>query len=201
MTAAEAILPLTVILTSGCGPETPRYYRNGYASQFDYDIRPTMVTPAGIRVDPTGQQLDIEKIDRQVDEVERCLEEAFGDPPRIPDEVMDDAECRWDDLDLPLHREWLIVKVPDDWLYSCDGSQLVLPALAPETGCLAKGQHPTAECPCRWRGGIQDDRYIVTTPAFYIYKDPIIRMVTGCNNPWYSPPLATCATPSVPPLP
>ena len=29
-----------------------------------------------------------------------------------------------------------------------------------------------------------------------VYKDPLIRIVTGCNDPWHSPPLAKCATPT-----
>ncbi len=45
---------------------------------------------------------------------------------------------------------------------------------------------------------------IVVTPSAYLLKDPLIRLVTGCNNPWAvaasGATLAKCAEPSVPAL-
>lgn len=187
---------------ASCGSQNNGQCRS-YAlyNAFHYDVRPTLMSPSGIKIDPTGQALDMEKLERQTNEVERCLTDAFGSPPKIPPDVMRDAECLVDTFNLPLDHGCLTVKVPDDWTLTCDGSQQILPTRAPDEGCLEKGLTPTAQCPCRYRGGTQDDHIIVTTPSFYIFKDPLIRVVTGCNNPWRHPTLAKCAQPSVPRLP
>lgn len=177
----------------------------GYASQFHYDVRPSQSTSKGIAADLTGQDISLEAIDRLTDEVETCLRLAFGDPPIIPEDVRQKAACRGKTFRLPLARECFVVKIPDDWELSCDQSQQVLPLKStsyrpPDKLCEDKGLEPTPECPCRWRAGIQDDNTIVVTPSLYLYKDPLIRMVTGCNNPWGHPVLAHCVAPSTPPL-
>ena len=176
----------------------PVVYR--YQDQTDYEVNPEFVTPGGIAVDPTGQDVSLTLVDELTDKVENCLIEEFGDPQLLPPEVVEKGRCRGETFALPISRECLTVKVPDDWVLSCDKTQQLLPAPAPDQLCRDKGLHPTPECPCRWRAGIQDHQTIVVTPSFYLYNDPLIRIVTGCNNPWGHPALARCATPSVPPL-
>jgi hypothetical protein len=171
-----------------------------YADQFRYDVEPTLSTPSGIAVDPSGQRVEPEEIDRLFKEVETCLEEQFGSPPALPPDVIRDGECFSDTFPLPYPRErCLTIKIPNDWVPNCDGTQQVLPWKAPDEGCLAKGLTPTEKCPCRWRSGIQDLRTAVTTPNLLNLKDPLIRIITGCNRPWSSPALAKCAHSSTDP--
>lgn len=187
---------MAIALAVGCAPAPgPECVSHLYESQFRYDVTPAFTTPGGLAVDPTGQAVDPATIDRLTDEVEACLAAEFGRPARLPPEVRAAADCLGDTFALPIARECLVVKVPDDWEKSCDGDQQVLPAQAPAALCQAKGLVPTAACPCRWRAGIQDDHVLVTTPSLYLFKDPLVRLATGCNNPWAHERLARCARP------
>lgn len=194
----SSLFTILFLFSFGCNNDCPDTYH--FKDQTSYEVNPEFTTKNGIAVDPTGQNISPDLIDGLTDEVENCLIEAFGFPPVIPEEVMRDSMCVGETFDLPIHRECLTVKIPDDWLLSCDGSQQLLPNIAPRELCEAKGLTPTPECPCRWRAGIQDNQTIVVTPSLYLYKDPLIRIVTGCNNPWGHPILSHCAKPSTPPL-
>lgn len=192
---------LCFVFVAGCGVyDGGRCENYRYQSQFDYPVKPTLITPSGIAVDPTGQAVSAEFIDQLTDEVETCLADAFGTPPVIPEDVAMASGCLRRTFEMPFHRDCLTVKVPNDWEVACDSEQQVLPLssttyIPPDSLCRAKGREPTRACPCRWRAGIQDNNVIVVTPNFYLYKDPLIRLVTGCNNPWASPALARCAAP------
>lgn len=171
-----------------------------YADQFSYKITPSFETETQIAVDTEGQIISGELIDRLADEVENCLTDTFGDPPVLPPDVVRDSQCASSTFELPIARQCLTVKIPSDWHLNCAGDQQVLPARASEAACTSKGLQPTPECPCHWRAGIENFTTIVTTPSFYLFKDPLIRIATGCNNPWGSPALAACARPSTDPL-
>lgn len=149
----------------------------GYAyGAFDhYDVRPTDITAKGIMFDPSGMPIAPALIDRLTDEVEACLS-------------------------ISIIRTSFVVKVANDWIINCDGTQQLLPVLAGSAGCIAKGLTPSEQCPCRWRAGIECPNAIVTTPSFYLYKDALTRFVTGNMDPWASPELAVCASPSTTPL-
>ena len=91
-----------------------------------------------------------------------------------------------------IKRAWLSVYIATDSTVSpCTGHQL-LPYPAPDRLCLDKGQEPTAECPCRWRGAIQDGYWIVVTPDLRMLKEQVTRLVLNLNNPWSRPELARC---------
>lgn len=174
--------------------------RYNYVNQFRYEVNFTQSTPKGIAIDLSGQDVSPELIDRLTDEVEQCLAETFGNPPVLPPAVVQDAQCRDNTFSLPINRECFAVKIPNDWQISCDGTQQVLPIsstvyVALDELCEAKGLEVIPECPCRWRAGLQDNYIVVSTPSLYVYKDPLIRMVTGCNNPWGHPALSQCASP------
>lgn len=162
----------------GCAP-SQRCLRSawGYSVEGDrqYATSPTETSPGGIRFDDSGQAVAGELLDRLTNEVSECLH-------------------------MSIDRSGFVVKVPADWQPSCDGSQQLLSAGAPDAGCLAKGQEPVAGCPCRWRAVIQCPNVIVATPSLYLYKDALTRWVTGSANPWASPELAKCAMPSTAPL-
>ena len=188
-----------VLFFSACQSDQNCQHYN-YANQFNYETDFNQSTPQGIALDLSGQDISPELIDRLVDEVEKCLVENFGNPPVLPPVVVQDAQCRGKTFSLPIDRGCLAVKIPNDWQISCDGTQQVLPIsstvyVAPDELCEAKGLTVTPECPCRWRAGIQDDYILVSTPSLYVFKDPLIRMITGCNNPWGHPALSQCASP------
>lgn len=155
-----------------------------YQDQCNYEINATEITKSGISVDTSGNVIDLSEIDRLTDEVESCLIEEFGNPAIIPDDVMADSDCVVNTFDIPLLRECIVVKIPSDWTWSCDGTQQLLSCEAPQELCNEKGFEYDPECPCRWRAGIQDNHIIIVTPNLYLYKDPLIRITTGCNNPW-----------------
>jgi hypothetical protein len=188
-----------VACTPGVSPYSQHHYQNQFPDQYHYVFRADQVTPSGIAVDTSGVAVDLAALDRQTDEVEACLAEAFGPVPRLPPALVADAHCDGAAFPLPLLRGDLAVKVAANWVPSCvSPTQQLLPVPGQDWICEAKGQTPTPECPCRLRAGIQDNEIIVVTPDQYLYKDPLIRLVTGCNNPWVGA-LAVCARPSVQP--
>jgi|GEM_PF-2021513 hypothetical protein len=183
----------------GCG-ERNNCYRNHYQSLTNYEVKPTAVTPKGIGVDPGGQVVDLQKIDRLTDELEACLNQTFGENPTITADLAMQADCRPDgwwpkthiNLPISIKRGCVTIKIPDDWtISSCSGEE-VLNLMAPEELCRAKGVIPTPECPCRWRVATQDDNVIVTPPGLKLYKAELARIATGCNNVWLLPQIATC---------
>lgn len=164
-----------------------------YHSQFDYNVNAAKITDDSIQVDTSGNIIDLSEIDRLTNETELCLIEEFGNPPVIPEEVVKQSDCLFDTFDIPFARECITVKIPNDWIWSCDGTQQLLPYKAPQKLCDEKGLYYNQDCPCKWRGGIQNNHIIVTTPNMIVYKDPLIRMMTSCNNPWAHPKLSRCA--------
>jgi hypothetical protein len=190
---------ILLLSLTGCSKVCDATYL--YQNQTNYKVTATQTTANGIKVDSSGQAINLSKIDRLTDEVERCLIAQFGNPPIVPPIVVMQGLCQSNTFDLPIKRACLTVKVPSDWFisqYEYGGSKhQLLPYPAPEQGCLDKGL-PAGNC--YWRAGIQNNLTIVVPPSFYLYKDPLIRIVTGCNNPWGSPPLAVCANPSTMPL-
>lgn len=159
-------------LLFGCA-EAPCEHKWGYYVLGDspaYAVAATRVSPSGVAVDEEGGPVDLLMLDRKVNEVEICLERAID-------------------------RSAFYVKVPAGWGLSCDGTDEVLPLLAPPAGCRAKGLEPDDACPCRWRALVQCPNVIVTTPNLHLFKDALVRWTVGCTNPWIDPALATCASP------
>lgn len=153
-------------------------------SQFHYRVDAKETTPSGIHVDRSGQSYPpLEEIDRLVDDVEACLVGKFGDPPEYPPEVVEAYDCL-KPHPFPFPRGCITLKVPDDWFVSSDGTQEILPFVAPDGGCKQKNPAHRPEDGCFWRAGLQCGSVIVSTPSLYVFKDPLIRMTTGCNNPW-----------------
>lgn len=162
---------LLALLLLGCAPEVCNPIRWGYmvAHGKTYPVGSTQLTPSGIRHDGG----DAATIDRLVGEVGDCLKMSI-DPASF------------------------VVKVPTDTVMSCDGKQQELSAIAPMSGCDAKGLH--GDCECHWRAVVQCPNVIVATPSLYLFKDALVRFVTGSQNPWADPALAKCAAPTTDPL-
>ena len=141
------------------------YYLDTYPS---YPFQRTMVTPGGVEVDLSGQAVSIDAIDASVREVEECLGKSID-------------------------RRAFRVKVPADWRKNCDGTQEVLPFQTPDRFC--KGEAATPDCPCRYRALLQEPNIVIATPNLLLFKDALVRLITGSTNPWSSPTLSVCATP------
>jgi len=159
-------LILTALLILGCNSEGPQYcYSGNYETLKRYDLDFSAQTPGGIWVDPTGQDIDLAKIDTLTDELESCL-------------------------GTRINRECIGVKIPDDWFVSeCSGEEL-LPIPAPPELCDAKGL--PRDCGSYWRVETQDDNIIVTPPGLKLYKAELARIVTGENNVWVVPQITAC---------
>lgn len=126
-------------------------------------------------------------VDQAFREVEDCLSDAF---PLGETTAHQAADCTATVLDLPIKRQCISVKIPDDWFWNSDQTEQLLSIPAPEELCQAKNLPGKG---CYWRAGIQNSTTILTTPNLKLLKDPLIRIVTSCNNPWADPRLAICA--------
>lgn len=191
---------LFILHHTACESEFCSSQKWGYAGhEFDvYDVRYTLKTSKGIMYDSSGVLFEHEIIDRLTNEVEACLESRFGGT--LTKDVLDASGCPEQQFKLPIDRSSFVVKVAQDWQLSCDQTEQVLPITAGAAGCVAKGLIPTEFCPCRWRAGIKCPNVLIVTPSFFLYKDVLIRYITGCINPWASPTLAECAAPTTQPL-
>jgi hypothetical protein len=170
-----------------------------YADQSDYDVYPNSKTNKNIDVDMSGLDINLSKIDRLTDEVELCLKK-FGYPAHLPDDVVKNGECERNSFEFPIHRECLTVKVAANWFLSKYEYGGTLHQQLPYTNggqCTNKGLPAGV---CYYRNTIQDDYTIVVPPSFYLYKDALVRIATGCHNPWYDNSLAECMTPTTNPL-
>ena len=197
------LLPIFDVGVSGCISSDCDYYQWGYSDgEFDhYDVNTTQITNEGIVFDPTGQNISPQLIDILTNEVNDCLITTF--PNKILSEtIMNASYCDNIEMPLPIDKTSFVVKIPNDWILNCDNTQQVLPTPVKSggDGCIDKGLTPTEFCPCRWRAGIKCPNMLITTPSFYLYKDVLVRFITGCANPWASPELAICASPSTSPL-
>ena len=168
-----------------------------FTDQTNYNVTPTEFTPKNIAVDPSGLNINLSMIDRLTDEVETCLTNTFGKDGILPPDVVKDGQCiRNNTFQLPIHRECLTVKVANDWFLSKYEYGGTLHQLLPYTNggqCTDKGLPAGV---CYYRVGIQDNLTIVVPPSFLLYKDGLVRIVTGCYNPWYAPSLAACMNPT-----
>jgi hypothetical protein len=196
-----AILSLGVLdyafisCTSSKARCTPTFYN---ADQTSYSVSATLVTPKNVWVDTSGQNISLLRVDRLTDETEACLVKTFGNPPVIPLAVAQAAGCKGLTFPLPIPRQCLTVKFPSDWKVSqtefAGSKQQILSVGNGDPNCTEKGLPPGY---CFYRAAIQDGLTIVTTPSMYVYKDPLVRIVTGCQTPWSSPQFAACMAPTV----
>lgn len=198
MSRAFAIVALIVC---GCGDTCDQYYWHLFYDQFPgqyaYQVMPMFTTLTGFHVDDSGVGADVPNIiDRQADEAESCVADLLANG-WIPGWA---NGCDGTRFSMPVCRSCFTIKVAADAFLSRDGTQELLPSPAPATGCADKGLcSDVKNCPCYWRAGIQDNRYIVIPPSGYLFKDAFVRQATGCNSVWVGE-LAACVHPTVPPL-
>jgi hypothetical protein len=201
------VVALLTLIVSCASSHIPTHHevnrceaKYSYLSQTGYDINVSQYTSKNIAVDTSGLNINLSKIDRLTNEVEDCLKNIFGNPPILPDDIVKNGECVGKTFDFPIRRECLVVKVADDWFlskYEYGGTHHQQLPWTNGGQCTNKGLPAGV---CYYRVGIQDNLTIVVPPSFYLYKDGLVRVVTGCHNPWYAESLANCMNPSTDPL-
>jgi len=201
----KLLLALPIIACLGCsGPSMKDCGLNRISNMSldDYDVKVNTKTPAGIPVDTGGINYDLAYIDDMTYEVKDCLAKNFPDFT-ISDEVFKASYCRSKDFSSSYHAAWNFgcwqVKIDNNWVKSCDGKQQLLSEISPTMPGQSCGGKPnvipTKECPCRFRVGIIG-KTIVVPPDARLFKDGLVRAITGCENPWGHSLLAECAKPS-----
>jgi hypothetical protein len=209
----KVLIGLIVIISisifgSGCfGSDHIRYDRctpkYSFIDQTKYDISPTMFTPDNIAVDTSGQNINPERIDRMVNELEDCLVKAYGNPIVLPPDVVKNGLCESNVIPTPLVRQCLVIKIPNDWRLSQFELGGSLQQILPHTngGTCADKNLPDPNAVCFYRVAIQDNFTVCSTPSMYIIKDGIERVLVGCQNPWYAGNVfSECLAPSADPL-
>ena len=182
-------LPFVLFIISCSGEEEcPNY---NFQNQFNYETSFSQVTTSGIQVDFSEQNLSLNLVDVLTKETEDCLTKNFPDKT-ISQNAYLEADCLVHKLIIPFNRNCFKVKVPNNWIWSCDRTQQLLPYAAPQKLCDDKGFSYDSNCPCRWRAGIQNSDTIVTTPNFKLYKEQLLKLTTSCNNIWNDLKLAEC---------
>ncbi len=201
-------LAIALALSTGCPAAAPpgtcgsygsHHYQNEFPGAYHYDVKPDATSPGGVSVDTSGLSVDLgDLLDRQLEEVDACLADLVPGG-KVPDSMRDN--CDSPTVPLPIDRECLEVKVAADWIPSKIDGQQMLPAPGPASVCLAKGFCTVeSECACHIRSGIQNNRTLVVPPSFYMFKQVLVRIATGCNNVWIQG-LEKCSQPTVPALP
>lgn len=165
--------------------------------KFNYKINVTRYTSSGIGVDGP-KDLNLDLVDAIVDETERCLLQHFPNKKmKYWDAVRN--HCASVELNIPLERAGLTLKVPNDYIHSKIDGQELLNVSAPPEVCSAKGICMESDCEdCKWRAGVQDGCVAVTTPSLYMLKDPLVKIMTRCLYIWGQKEFAVCASPVVP---
>lgn len=138
-------------------------------------------TSSGIRYSGPA---DPAELDTLVSEVESCLS---AQP--VPESGY---RCF---AGLPIDRAQLRFAIATDWHLNCDGTQQVLPIVAP--GYDPNKTSTCSAAPSYWRAILEPDGTIASTPSLYAAKDPLVRLVTGVQSIWTIASLATCAAPSL----
>jgi len=177
--------------------KVPNMETHHYKSDIEIDAH----TPMGIPVDTGGVSRDLSYLDTMAMEVKACLDKNFPDHV-IPQEVLDKTYCKTTNFTATCKTAYDFgcwqVKIDNNWKLSCWGTDQMLSATtgAP-TGwtCGGKNMVITEECPCHYRVAV-DGKTIVVTPDARLFKDGLVRTITGCENPWAHPLLSECAKPS-----
>lgn len=185
-----------LIFITGCGDDC-RYkagacYNNHFQNITDYCVEPNVRTPSGIKLDTSGYEVDLERLDTRVNEIESCVLDTMQKYSIISDDEQRKWQCLRNSFDPErdkLKRDCLVIKVVDP-IYSCSDWQHIPddPEGARQI-CLTEGFMPREECPCYWRTAIQDENVIITPPAIYLWE--LGRIMTSCNGVWQSP-FAAC---------
>lgn len=190
---------LALLVSCASSPERHSSAEGGYPGYRGnitaYRVVPDRRTSGGILVDDPSHLLADARIDAMTDAVEACLASA---PDSWTAAQVEAGHCLGAETRHgAVRRDWFDVKVPPDWYTSpCTGEQL-FPCDVDEGLCAAQkpelGQWSERDdCPCACRGTVQDNRTIVTTPEAPLFKATLVKLVTGCYQPWAIEELRPC---------
>lgn len=128
-------------------------YENYSITKYLIDHKNIKTTKSGIKVDTSNQEVDLDKIDRLTEDLEKCLQ-GFGYKA--------------------VKRCGFNIKIAPDWRQQdCAGGQL-FPCL---DSSFAHGCQ-NEKCACGCYGVIQYPSSIITTPDLKSYKHELIHLVT-----------------------
>lgn len=191
------MMGLLIISLFSCAAAVPDFYRPncgpkwGTARAAVYPVHMTGVTPQNILL-AGGANSTL--VDRLTNEVEACL---MTLDPILTQEEQRIGGCQAPVLEQKICRECLVAAIAPDWFYTpYSGGQQVLP--------IVGGRCIKADCDGQQKGYlrvfVQDDYVVVVPPSMYLYKEGLVKITTGCWQPWLLPRLAVCMTPTTGPL-
>lgn len=189
------------VLIGGCDgcSDHPDHYNAHLATVTHYLAHPTRTTPEGVRVTDPKNELDLEALDRAIDAAELCLVVV----PEPTDDEWTAMECLSTPIARAVNRAAFDVLVAPDWYQSTCTGQEMFPCAIADSACDAKPQLNDLPCRCACRAAVQQNRTIVVVPNAApldgalmperdVFRGELLRLVTGCSNPWRGP-LGACA--------
>jgi len=143
----------------GCGQDQPYYY--GGPDITAYAVSTDAVSPEGIRVDSSGNAIDLGRLDELTREFDACA-------------------------GVTVDRGGVVVKIAPDWYVSpCSGGQGFPCALSDRYKRQLEeqtGKKETTECPWNCAGAVQSPNVVVLAPALAAYKHELIHLVMGIDD-------------------
>jgi hypothetical protein len=153
-------------------------YNSEEPNYTNYPVRTTSHSALGFGIDDPNNELDLTRLDKIVGSVRDCI----ASLRELTDNEIAQGDCI---TPTPIAevRSCLTVKTAPDWHLDCLGKEQVF-GNAPVASCEAKGETPTASCPCEFRAIIQDNCTIVTAPNMKILAGQLATLMTTCNDSW-----------------
>lgn len=163
------------------------YFMHGVKNGTHYEVAANETTPAGISLDTSGYEIDLQKLDKLTDEVEICLHGIFY--------------TYYDKSDFWIDRSCLEVKIAPDWFtapcpeqaqaFPCELNPSLCgdPAKRLERGCVETDYFKLDGCYCA--GLVQDGQVLVVTPNLAAYKHELLHVVLNADDP-IPPPFDEC---------
>jgi hypothetical protein len=166
-----AALVLPAALALSCGPDgdqCPAIYGSNITN---YKVRGETETAGGVKIDVSGQDIDLAAVDCIVDALEAC----YAAKPAGSQAHLDG-----------LPRGCLQIKVAQDWYWNeCrDGHQIFPCDLSYYETCRNRVPDPAnGVCACACAGVIQDGNVAVVTPDLAALSHELTHVVFGVYDP------------------
>ena len=178
-----ALALMVFLWNCGC----PRIARHNLVPEYSVDRSKCQFTPMGACLLLNNNIVSdgfFFIIDDKINKTEACLKQWQVSK--------DDVLHRVYNWKSPARSCYTIVLV-DDWTTSCDG-QWQLFGSAPQESCDAKGLKEDPDCPCKYRGVLQDGSVILIPPDAKFLRIEVVQLLTGYRSVdiWSAPELVKC---------